>query len=370
MRVAGVIHTTIARGVSRLQAPVVAYASRAMTIPMLLDELLRAHGASGREDDVQAIVRREAAAAGAEVTGDVLGATIARVRGTGPGRTLALVAHTDQIALGLTRLDDDGLVQVGALGTWKAEDLVGQRFSIRTATGLVPAVGVRRGTGEPGWEDVRLELGVRTRDEAAALVTPGDVAVFAVEPRSLAGDRFTAAAIDNRASLYAGLELVRRFASEPAGWDVVLVASVQEETGRRAAAEASVAACDVEVALVLESSYASDAPFGYPPWGEVPLGGGASVFRGPVVHPTVTDGLLSAAAAIGRPAPVETGTTTSTDGDDLFTLGGGLPVGLIAVPVRYMHTAHEVAALGDVESLVEIVETYVRSLGPAVSFVR
>jgi putative aminopeptidase FrvX len=32
-----------------------------MPIPPLLDELLRAHGASGHEDAVQAIVRRETA---------------------------------------------------------------------------------------------------------------------------------------------------------------------------------------------------------------------------------------------------------------------------------------------------------------------
>ncbi|MCY7303100.1 MAG: hypothetical protein LH654_08715 [Thermoleophilia bacterium] len=52
-----------------------------MTIPPLLEELLLAHGVSGSEDAVQAIVRREAEALGAEITTDVLGSTIARVRG-------------------------------------------------------------------------------------------------------------------------------------------------------------------------------------------------------------------------------------------------------------------------------------------------
>src|SRR3954469_11164119 len=189
-----------------------------MAIPTLLDELLRAHGASGGEDDVQAIVRREAAAAGAEVTGDVLGATVARVRGRGGGRTLALVAHTDQIGLGVTRIDDDGLVQVGPLGTWKAEDAVGHPFSLKTSSGFVPALGVRRGSGELSWDDVRLDLGALSREEVAALVTAGDAAVFAATPQALAGDRFTAPAIDNRAALYAGLELLRRLADEPAAW--------------------------------------------------------------------------------------------------------------------------------------------------------
>lgn len=341
-----------------------------MTIPALLDELLRAHGTPGREEDVHAIVRREAASLGAEVSGDVLGATTVRVRGRGSGRTIALVAHTDQIGVGVTRLDDDGLVQVSPLGSWKADDAVGQRFAIKTSSGLVPATGVRRGEGKVSWDDVRLDLGALTKAEVGALVAPGDAGVFAVPPLALAGGRFTSPAIDNRASLYAGLELARRLVADPADWDVVLVASVQEEAGRRAAAEATVAGVGADVAVVLESSYASDAPSGYPAWGEVPLSGGPGVFRGPVVHPGVCDGLVAAAAALDRHAAIETGTWTYTDGDDLFTIGAGLAVGLIAVPVRYMHTAHEVASLSDVDDLIAIVERYVRALDPQLSFVR
>jgi putative aminopeptidase FrvX len=51
-----------------------------MVITALLDELIRAHGASGHEDAVQAIVRCEATAIGAEMENDVLDPTIATVR--------------------------------------------------------------------------------------------------------------------------------------------------------------------------------------------------------------------------------------------------------------------------------------------------
>ena len=68
-----------------------------MAVPELLAELLLAPGASGYEDPVQAIVRREAEAIGAEISTDVLGTTIATVKGTTGGRTLALFAHADQV---------------------------------------------------------------------------------------------------------------------------------------------------------------------------------------------------------------------------------------------------------------------------------
>lgn len=53
-------------------------------IPALLDELLRASAPSGSEEDVMAIVRREAAAF-ASVESDVHGNTVARVAGTPVG---------------------------------------------------------------------------------------------------------------------------------------------------------------------------------------------------------------------------------------------------------------------------------------------
>ena len=339
-----------------------------MTIPPLLVELLRAHGAPGGEADVQGIVRREAAVLGAEVTTDILGGTVARV--SGGTRTVALVAHTDQIAVGVTRIDDDGLLRVGALGTWKPTEAVGQRFSIKTRSGLVSAVGVRSGSGEPTWDDVRLDLGASMAAGARELVAPGDAAVFDVAPVRLGGRRFTSPAIDNRAAVYIGLELLRRFTEEPSAWGVALVASVQEEGSHRTGAEATISSAAPDLAIVLEASFASDAPSGYTAWGECPLGGGPSVFRGPVVHPAISAGLLEAAAAIGADVSVETGTTTLTDGDDLFTSHGGLAVGLISTPVRYMHTANEVADLGDVEAMVDIVESYIRTLANDVSFLR
>lgn len=341
-----------------------------MVIPSLLDELLRAHGPPGGEDDVQAIVRREAAAFGAELTTDVLGGTVARIRGTGSGRIVALVAHTDQIALGITRIDDNGLLRVGPLGDWLATNAVGQRFSVRTSTGFLPALAVRTGAGDVTWDEVRLDLGVSSAAEARALVTAGDTAVLVAPPLELGGGRFTSVAIDNRAAVYIGLEVLRRVAEDPPDWDVALVASVQEEGSERVGAEATMASLDAEVALVLEASYASDAPSGYPAWGDVPLGGGPSVFRGPVVHPGVSGGLLAAAEAAGIAIGLETGASTMTDGDDLYVTKGGLAVGLLSTPVRFVHTAHELADLADIDAGISIVDTYVRSLAPEASFLR
>ena len=80
-----------------------------MALPSVLRSLLTAPGPSGYETAPTA-VWREAASAFAEVTGDSLGSSIARVPGTGEGPLLAIVGHIDEIGLIVTHIDDHGYV--------------------------------------------------------------------------------------------------------------------------------------------------------------------------------------------------------------------------------------------------------------------
>jgi endoglucanase len=342
-----------------------------MAVPALLEELLRAPGAPGHEDAVAAVVRREAASFGATVEGDVLGCTTARVRGTGGGRLLALFAHVDQVGMIVTRIDDDGFLAVGKLGNWDAASALGQRARVCTAAGEIAAVVTRVGEGAPTWDDLRLDVGAADRVEALALVAPGTTAVAAGAPEELAGGRVAASGLDDRAGVYAALQALRRLAAEPPEWDVVLVASTQEETSLSGAAAAAAERLRPEVAVVVETTYASDAPHPDPPaWGDVRLGGGPVVFHGAVVHPAVVAGLVRAAEVAGTPVAIEAGAETASDADDVYTAAGGVAAGCVAVPLRYMHTASEVVQLSDVDAMSRLLEAYARSLTADVSFLR
>jgi endoglucanase len=339
-------------------------------IPPLLDELLRAPGPSGREEAVAAIVRRVAAAFGAEVEGDALGSTVARVRGSAGDRLLAVFAHVDQIGVGVTHALDDGMLLVRPLASWRPGDAVGQRFRLLGRDGEVPAVARRVGDGDPSWSDVRLDVGASGRDEARALVTPGDVGVLAGEPIALAGNRLMSAALDDRVGVYAALEVLRLLAADPPSWDVVLVASTQEESGEHGGAAAAARRLTPGVALVVEVTYADDATSGKAAWGEADLGDGPVIFRGPVVSPLVADRLVAAAASAGVDAPIEIGKTTDSDADDVFTAGGGTPTGLLSIPLRSMHTASEIVQLDDVDAAIRVIEAFARGLEPDASFTR
>ena len=339
-----------------------------MTIPPLLDELLRAPGAPGHEDAVQAIVRREVEAIGAHVETDVLGSTVARVAGTGEGRLIALFAHADQVGMVVRGAGDDGLLRVARVASWRPEDAVGQRVRIVTREGHVRGVVAAPHEGEVAWDTLRIDVGASDREEALALVGPGDSVVLHGPPEALPNGRVLSAALDDRVGIFAALEVLRRVAADPPLWDVAVVVSVQEETshgGAKVAAER----LSPDVAIVVEVTYAGDAP-GTAPWGDVRLGGGPTVFRGPVVSPVVGDGLLEAAAAAGIEVAIESGNSTWSDADDIFAVIGGIACQIVCIPLRYMHTAGEIAQLSDVTAASRLLEGYVRSLTADASFQR
>ncbi len=318
---------------------------------------------------MQAIVRREATAAGAEVTTDVLGSTVALVRGTGAGRLLALFAHADQIGMVVRGAGEDGLLTVAKLANWRERDAHGQRVTIVTRTGEIRGVVVAPHEGKLTWDALRIDVGASGRDEALALVRPGDGVVLHGPPEELPNGRVLSGALDDRVGIFACLDLLRSVAADPPEWDIALVVSVQEEAGFHGGARAVADRLAPDVAIAVDVTYAGDAP-GTPAWGEVRLGGGPTVFRGPVVSPIVANGLLDAAAEVGIEITLESGKSTWSDADDIFVAGGGVACEIVCIPLRYMHTAGEIAQLSDVADTSRLLEAYARSLTAESSFLR
>jgi len=340
-------------------------------IPPVLDELLRAVGPTGFEDDVASIVRREAAGF-AEVRRDALGSTNALVRGSPGGRLLAILAHCDEIGAMVSHVDDDGFLSLHKLGTWSAETLVDQRVQVRTRNGtLAGVVGRRTEKGKVRWGDLYVDLGVTSRDEAVGLVAAGDPVVIAAPPLELAGGRIASKSCDNRVSLFAGMEVLRALAAEPPAWDVVLVATVQEEGDSYAGAQTTVTRLSPDAVLVLDVTWATDVPGADPRiYGEHPLGSGPAILRGPAVHPALHDALVGLARGGGGPWTIEVAGTSLTEADGAFQAAGGVPTCIVSIPMRRMHTPCETVQLSDVEDTCRLVEAFARGLEPELDLAR
>ncbi len=354
-----------------------------MPIPDLLRELLTAAGPSGHEEPV-ARIWREAAGAFAEVTSDTLGTSFARVRSAEGSPTLALVGHIDEIGLAVTSISESGLLSFATIGGFGAEVLVGQRIRIAGRNGDVRGVvGRRRVEQRPGaggggdrprleHSDLHVDVGARNREEVEELVRVGDAGVWEGEPLELRNGRVVSRALDNRLGAYVALEVARRVAEAgDAQVDVVAVAAVSEEVGLFGA-RTSAFSLEPEVAIAIDVTHATDVPGGNPRLsGKVELGSGATIARGPMINTHVFDLLVRIAEEEEIPHTFEVSTrATRTDADQIHVSRGGVPTGLVSIPLRYMHSPCELVCLDDVESVIRLIVGFARRLTREQSYLR
>ena len=352
-----------------------------MAVPELLRRLLTAPGPSGYETPATA-VWREAASEFAKVSGDPLGSSVARVAGTGGGPLLALLGHIDEIGVLITHVDEHGFVFFMPVGGTRPEVVLGQRIELLTRGGSIPGVVGRkwRKRLKPGekpalveLDDLHVDIGARTREEALGLLQIGDVAVIAAEPVELAGGRIASRSLDNRLGAYVVLEAARAVAEAGgAPGDVAAVAAVQEEVGDFGGARTTVFALDPQVALAIDVTGATDVPEGDPKLdGEAKLGAGPIINRGSTISPKVFELLVAAAEDEGIAYTVNVSAgDTYTDMDAAYASRAGVATGLISLAIRYLHTPGEVVSLDDVEAAIGLVAAFARRLEPGLDFTR
>jgi putative aminopeptidase FrvX len=351
-----------------------------MAVPDLLRALLTAAGPSGRETEA-AGVWREAGAAFAEVGGDSMGNSFARVRSAGDGApTLALVGHIDEIGVAVTNIDDDGLLSFTAVGGVAPDTLYGQRLELLARGGRVPALVGRkriyvdriRDRPKLELEDLHLDIGATSREEAEKLVSVGDVGVWVGAPLEFPNGRLASKSLDNRLGAYIALETARRVAEAgDAQLDVVAVAAVQEEIGPFGA-RAAAFGLEPAVAVAIDVTPATDYPGGEPKRaGKIELGTGAMIGRGATLNPRVSEALTEAAEAEGIPHAFEVySDETATDADEFHLSRTGVPTGLVSIPTRYLHSPIELCSLSDVEAIVQLLTAFARRVPRDDAFAR
>ena len=351
-----------------------------MALPETLRKLLTAAGPSGYEQ-APAAVFRDAASAFAEVSHDAVGSTVAKVPGTGDGRSVAIVGHIDEIGLIVHHIDDDGFLWFTGVGGWDPIILVGQRVTLSTRSGPVPGVVGKRPIHlmreddrkkVPLLKDLHIDIGAASADEARSLVRVGDVGVIAADPVELPGGRYVSRSFDNRLGCYVALEAAR-LVSEAGGapGDVYAVAVAQEEI-TFGGARTTAYSLRPDIAIVVDVTFATDQPgIDEKELGRHRFGSGGVVNRGSTMDPQVFELLHAAGEAEGIPFTVSASArATGTDADAFHISRGGIPTGVVSVPLRYMHSPVEMVQLDDVDNAARLIAAFARRLGPDIDFKR
>ncbi|MEO7962658.1 MAG: M20/M25/M40 family metallo-hydrolase [Gemmatimonadaceae bacterium] len=347
-----------------------------------LKRLLDTPGPSGFESAPARVWRAEASAF-AQVTGDVMGNSLATVtpEGSAAGEpTIMLAGHIDEIGVIITYIDDAGLVYIAPIGGWDTQVLVGQRIRFAGTKGdVVGVIGkkpihlMKPDEREKASKitDLWVDIGAATRDEATAVLSVGDAGVIDSKTIDLPNDRIASRSIDNRIGAFVVLEALRRYAARPGTAKVVAVATAQEEIGLHGGgALVAAARINPSMAIAVDVTFASDHPGPEKKEvGEHKLGGGPVLTRGSVNSPVVYAILRGAAERLEIPFSINAaGRDTSTDADFIHLAREGVATALLSIPNRYMHSPNEMVSLFDLDRAAEVIAEACRSVNASTDF--
>jgi putative aminopeptidase FrvX len=321
----------------------------------LLRKLVRVPGLAGREHLAQELVRTLWTPLVDEIREDRLGNLIALRRGAGaePRPRLMVAVHADEIGLVVTGIEK-GFLRIARVGGVDLRVLPGLEVVVHARRDLPGVVGMRPPHVVPAeqrekpapWQDLFVDVGLSER-EVRQLVRVGDTVSFHRELVELKGGLVAGKALDNRASVAALTVALERLERVAHAWDVVAVATVQEEVGTKGALVAAYG-IEPDAAIAVDATFGQQA--GVSAGEAFPVGEGPTVGIGPNFHPALVKRLRSTADAHEIPYNLEPLPGHSgTDAWAIQVSREGVPTALISIPVRYMHQPVETLAVRDVE---------------------
>jgi putative aminopeptidase FrvX len=302
---------------------------------------------------------------------DRMGSVYAWVEGEGePPRPRALLAaHMDRIGFLVRAIEPGGYLRLTEVGGFDARTLPGKEVLVHSNPPMVAVFATRpphlqkRGEAERPLplEELYLDC-ARPESEIRRKVPIGTMVTLRQPPVGLLGDRLAAPGMDDRAGVVVMLRTLELLQTKRPAWDVVAVATVEEEfgvvcLGARTAAENL--APDLGIAIDVSHGDMPGAREG----DTVPLGSGPALSIGGNIHPVILEGLKRSAQALSMPYRIEPCPTTSgTDAMDIQIARSGVPTAVVGIPCRYMHTGVETVEPRDVDRCAHLLAHYLSEL--------
>ncbi len=340
-------------------------------------QILETPSPSGYEQPVQDLVRNYVGEFADEVSTDLHGNVIACCN---PGADLRVMfaGHADQIGLLVTYINDNGFIYTNTIGGWDPQQLIGQRMTIYTESGPIPAVIARKAIHLLDQDerkqvvkakDLWLDIGAKDKEEAAKVVRIGDPVTLELGYQEMRNGLANSPGMDDKTGLWVCVEALRRAKERGLNISLYAVATVQEEIGLRGA-KTSAFGIDPQVGIAVDVTHATDCPtIDKNQEGDIKLGGGPVVYRGPNMNPVVVEHLRAAADDADIPCQWGAiGRGTGTDANAIQLSRAGVAAALVSVPNRYMHSAVEMISLDDLDMCADLLATFATQLDGKTDF--
>jgi putative aminopeptidase FrvX len=344
-----------------------------------LKDLMGHAGPTGFEGPVQAWFKKQYTELELEAKTDILGNLCATLNPNGKTKVM-LAGHSDEIGLMVNYINEDGFIFFVQIGGVDPTILPGLAVNIHTDTG--PVTGVigrlpyhilkesKDDHKEPKFEDLWIDIGARTREDAEKMVTVGDPITVDSPFRLLANNIAACRAFDDKIGGFIALEVARNLAGNPpANAALFCVHTVQEEVGSRGAIT-SAFALEPDVGIALDVGHTGDYPgIDKKKTGDNVLGGGPIIIKGSNSNPVLVKQLIETAKGNGIPFQLSAQPNrTYTDSDVIQTSRAGTATISLGLPNRYMHTPIETISLEDVDNFISLLTGWLQSIPAEADF--
>ncbi len=337
-----------------------------------LSNLLSEPGISGYEHSAQRVWREYVQEFCPRIDIDAHGNHVATLKGES-NFAVMISGHVDEIGMIVRYINDKGYIYAAKVGGVDPNILPSQRVRIVTKDGIVSGV-VGMPTGE--WkkreiQDVWIDIGAKDKEEAQNIVEPGDQIVYGGDVMMLKNNLAACRNFDDRMGCYLVAEILCGLSKRNSlPVTVYGLSSVQEEVGGLGAGNIAFG-LEPNIGIALDVTFATDYPTtSSEKTGEMTVGKGPVLIRGVRSHQRLFETLRTTAKAHNIHYQIETETgRTGTDADAIASQRSSIPVSVVSVACRYMHSSCEVISLDDLDKTVELLVAYLTEFDPNIDFV-
>lgn len=326
-------------------------------------------GVSGTEDGVRDYIASRAAPYADDIRTDAMGNLIVFKKGRkAPGKTVMLCAHMDEVGVIITGITDDGYLKFHEVGGLDRRVIIGKKVYIgeKKVFGVVGSKAVHLVKKEerdniPPLDEMYIDIGAQSREEASGLVSLGDTGAFENDVFEFGDGMIKAKALDDRV----GCAVLVKLIETKLPVDCTFAFTVQEEAGARGAMGAAFGARP-DIALVVEGTTAADLPSAPSSKRVCAVGKGAVIpfmDKSTIYNRELYAMLTSLTDKNGIPWQTKTYISGGTDAGSVQRSRSGVMTACVAAPVRNLHSPACVGKYSDFEAVCALAEAFVAAVG-------
>jgi putative aminopeptidase FrvX len=288
---------------------------------------------------------------------------------------VVIEAHADEISWFVNYISDDGYIYVIRNGGSDHQIAPSKRVNIHTDKGIVkgifgwPAIHVRNKENDikPELKNIFIDVGADNKEEVEKMgIHVGCVITFDDEVMYLKDkDYIVGRALDNRIGGFMIAEVARKIHEnkEKIPFALYIVNAVQEEVGLKGA-QMIAHQIKPDVAVITDVCHDTHSPL----YNKIESGDQKSG-KGPVLTygPAVQNNLLKMLIELAENGNISyqrsaSSRATGTDTDAFAYSNEGVPSALVSLPLKYMHTTVEMVHSKDVQSVIDLLHSFIINL--------